>query len=65
MTQKLTRNLNDARWRKFWEGVDAAAARAPRLHYRESKSGLENKKKTDCKGAPARRTDHSASHTRE
>ena len=42
MTQKLTRNTNDARWREFWKGVDAAAARAPKLHYQE-------KKKPDCK----------------
>jgi hypothetical protein len=36
MTQKLTRNTNDERWREFWKGVDAAAARAPRLHYEAS-----------------------------
>jgi hypothetical protein len=33
MTQKLTRNTNDERWRQFWKGVDAAAARAPKLRY--------------------------------
>ena len=42
MTQKLTRNLNDARWREFWKGVDAAASRAPTLHYQENE-------KPDCK----------------
>ena len=37
MTQKLTRNLSDPRWREFWKGVDAAAARAPKLHFLEKK----------------------------
>lgn len=36
MPQKLTRNLSDPRWREFWKGVDAAAARAPKLRYQET-----------------------------
>ena len=66
MTQKLTRNLNDARWREFWSGVDAAAARAPKLHYREPKSGLRRKKKkVDCEGTQSMYPEHSASPSRE
>ncbi len=37
MTQKLSRNMSDARWREFWKGVDAAASRAPKLHYQEKR----------------------------
>lgn len=33
MTQKLTRNLTDPRWREFRKGVDVAAAHAPKLHF--------------------------------
>lgn len=36
MTQKLTRNLSDPRWREFWKGVEAAAARAKPLRYLEN-----------------------------
>lgn len=35
MTEKLSRNLSDPRWREFWKGVDAAAARAPKLVFQE------------------------------
>ncbi len=58
MTQKLTRNMNDARWREFWRGVDAAAERAPKLHYQE-------KKKPDCKVDKRARSERSTRSRRE
>ena len=57
MTQKLTRNLNDARWREFWKGVDAAASRAPTLHYQE-------KKKLECKEERQTPSERSTKSTR-
>ena len=61
MTQKLTRNTSEERWREFWKGVDAAAARAPKLRYaisskansRESVSASQTTKSPD-KSAKAR-----------
>ncbi len=46
MTQKLTRNLSDPRWREFWKGVDAAAARAPKLHFQEKSKASDEPKQS-------------------
>lgn len=46
MTQKLTRNLSDPRWREFWKGVDAAAARAPKLYFQEKQKSSDAPKQS-------------------